>query len=226
MKAHSQVLHPNAGSNVGDWNKSWVLHCLDKVHKPLYERVEFSREYFSVVLNNMTLPVLLGYRDIYQCPKCDKVILGEPEITDMSVENSICCDTCSTWWHLPCANLSQDVAESLESWICYSCLADVADIDSGSDSYFDHLPTTCTSCDIEMDFTDSVTTTVDNAVQTNSGLHELADPVVLCSVCSLQSIPVGQEHICTICYKRVHAWCSNHEDITRPSDFICKWCQT
>ena len=78
-----------------------------KVHKPLYERVEFNREYFSVVLNNITLfyktyalPVLLGYRDIYQCPKYDKVILEEPEITDMSVESSICCDTCSTWWHL------------------------------------------------------------------------------------------------------------------------------
>ena len=26
-----------------------------KVHKPLYERVEFNREYFSVVLNNITL---------------------------------------------------------------------------------------------------------------------------------------------------------------------------
>lgn len=79
-----------------------------KGHKPLYQRVEFNTKYVSVALNNITLynktyvlPVLLGYRNIYQCPKCDKVIMEEPEITDMSVENSICCDTCSTWWHLP-----------------------------------------------------------------------------------------------------------------------------
>ncbi|XP_015780693.1 PREDICTED: uncharacterized protein LOC107358609 [Acropora digitifera] len=127
-----------------------------KVHKPLYERVEFNREYFRVVLNNVTLfyktyvlPVLLGYRDIYQCPKCDKVILEEPEITDMSVENSVCCDTCSTWWHLPCANLLEDAAESLESWMCPSCLVEVADSHSDSDKDFDDVPTTCTSCDIE-----------------------------------------------------------------------------
>ena len=86
------------------------------------------------------------------------------------------------------------------------------------------MPTTCTSCDIEMDLTDSVTTTLDNAVQTNSSLHVLADPVVVCNVSSLQSIPVGQEHICTICYKHVHAWCSNHEDITRSSYLVCKQC--
>ena len=52
--------------------------------------------------------------------------------------------------------------------MCYSCLVDVADSDSDSDSDFDDVSTTCTSCDIEMDSTDSVTATVDNAVQTNS----------------------------------------------------------
>ncbi|XP_044181445.1 uncharacterized protein LOC122962426 [Acropora millepora] len=144
----------------------------------------------------------------------------------MSVENSVCCDTCSTWWHLPCANLLEDAAESLESWMCPSCLVEVADSHSDSDRDFDDVPTTCTSCDIEMDVRDSVTKTLDNAIQSNSSLHVLADPVVLCSVCSLQNIPVnvGQEHICTICYKPVHAWCSNHEDITRSSDLVCKLC--
>ena len=111
--------------------------------------MEFNREYFRVVLNNITLfnktytlPVLLGYRGIYQYPKCDKVILEEPEITDMSVENSVCCDTCSTWWHLPCANLLEDAAESLESWMCPSCLVEVADSHSDSDRGFDDVPTT------------------------------------------------------------------------------------
>ena len=59
----------------------------------------------------------------------------------------------------------------MESWTCYSCLVDVADSDSDSDSDFD-VPTTCTSCDIEMNFIGSVTTTVDNAVQTNSHFHD------------------------------------------------------
>lgn len=80
-----------------------------------------------------------------------------------------------------------------------------------SDSDFDDVPTTCTSCDSEMDFTDNVTTTANNAVQTNSRFHVLADPVVLCSVCSSWGIHVGQQHICIICDKPVHAWCSNHE---------------
>ena len=69
--------------------------------------------------------------------------------------------------------------------MCHSCLVEVADSHSDSDRDFDDVPTTCTSCDIEMDVTDSVTTTLDNAIQTNSSLHELADLVGLCSVCSL-----------------------------------------
>ena len=108
--------------------------------------------------------------------------------------------------------------------MCHSCLLEVAGSDSDSDRDFDDVPTTCTSCDIEMDVTDTVTTTLDNAVQTNSSLHVLADPVVLCSVSSPQTIPVGQEHICTICYKPVHAWCSNHEEINRSSDLVRKRC--
>lgn len=142
-----------------------------KVYKLLYERVEFNREYFSVVLNNIilfykiyVLLVLLGYRDIYQCLKCDKVILEELEIIDMLVENSICCDICSIWWYLLCVNFLQDVVELLELWMCYSCLVDVVDSDFDSDSDFDDVFIICIFCDIEMDFIDSVIVIVDNVV--------------------------------------------------------------
>ena len=69
--------------------------------------------------------------DIFDCPKCNKVILKEDEIGDSTKENSICCDTCGTWWHLPRADLTMSTADALDSWVCQSCLADVVNaIDS------------------------------------------------------------------------------------------------
>ena len=95
-------------------------------------------EFCLNVVNNITLfyksfvlPCLLGYRDIFDCPKCNKVILKEDEIGDSTKENSICCDTCGTWWHLPRADLTMSTADALDSWVCQSCLADVVNaIDS------------------------------------------------------------------------------------------------
>ena len=105
---------------------------------PYYERVELDMEFCLNVVNNITLfyksfvlPCLLGYRDIFDCPKCNKVILKEDEIGDSTKENSICCDTCGTWWHLPRADLTMSTADALDSWVCQSCLADVVNaIDS------------------------------------------------------------------------------------------------
>ena len=95
-------------------------------HKPLYERVEFDGDFCASVVMNITLfykayvlPCLLGYRDIYQCPKCEKVILEEPEISEPAKENSACCDSCNTWWHLPCAGQTQNTVASMESCCCY-----------------------------------------------------------------------------------------------------------
>ncbi|CAH3115328.1 unnamed protein product, partial [Porites lobata] len=112
--------------------------------QPLYERVELDLEFCLKVVNNITLfyksfvlPCLLGYRDIFECPKCDKVILESDEISDSANENSVCCDRCSTWWHLPCAELSVNSADALDSWICQSCLADAANIHDAGDDELD-----------------------------------------------------------------------------------------
>ena len=58
---------------------------------PLYERVELDIEFCLSVVNNITLfyksfvlPCLSGYRDIFECPKCAKVILEADEISDLS----------------------------------------------------------------------------------------------------------------------------------------------
>lgn len=102
-------------------------------HKPLYERVEFDRKFCAAVVNNITLfykayvlPCLLGYRDIYQCPKCNKVILETPGISDPAK-----------------AGQTQNTVDLIDSWVCYSCLVDAADIDSACDSAdnYDDLPT-------------------------------------------------------------------------------------
>ncbi|KAK2552801.1 Exonuclease [Acropora cervicornis] len=94
---------------------------------PYYERVELDMEFCLNVVNNITLfyksfvlPCLLGYRDIFDCPKCNKVILEADEISDSAKENSICCDTCGTWWHMPCADLTMSTADALDSWVCQS----------------------------------------------------------------------------------------------------------
>jgi len=88
---------------------------------PLYKRIELDMEFCLNVVNNITLfyksfvlPCLLGYRDIFHCLKCNKVILEEEEISDSAKENSICRDTCSTRWHLPCADLTMSTADALD----------------------------------------------------------------------------------------------------------------
>ena len=174
---------------------------------PLYERVELDIEFCLSVVNNITLfyksfvlPCLLGYREIFECPKCAKVILEADEISDLSNENSVCCDSCSTWWHLPCAKLTVHVADTLDLWLCQSCLADAANLhDPQDDDLNFHL-------------------------NEESEESESATFVNVCRVCSLKSIPVNGEHTCTVCKKAVHAWCSNHENITCSADLVCNYC--
>lgn len=43
--------------------------------------------------------VLLGLRNIYFCPTCEKVILEGEELPGNSPDNSICCDHCEAWFH-------------------------------------------------------------------------------------------------------------------------------
>ena len=174
---------------------------------PLYERIELDMKFCLTVVNNITLfyksfilPCLLGYRDIFDCPKCNKVILEEDEISNSEKENSICCDTCSTWWHLPCADLTISTADALDSWVCQSCLTDAARAIDNED-------------DLEFNFAQESEETV-----TFTGLNHV------CPVCSMKSIPVNGEHVCTVCKKAVHAWCSNHENITSSADLICDYC--
>jgi hypothetical protein len=190
----------------------WVCgmdHCFfigwTNGHSPLYETIQLDEEFCLSVVNNLTLfyktyvlPCLLGYRSILLCPKCDKVILEKEEI-NTEKENSICCCSCVTWWHFPCAGVSQPSAELVDSWMCFSCLIDAADHADESDT---------------SDGEDEGASCSNTALTSSS----------VCSVCHLKEIPVGREHICTICGKAVHAWCSNHEDITSSANLICSYC--
>ena len=176
-------------------------------NKPLIERITFDRDFVATRVNAITLfykayvlPCLLGYRDVFQCPKCSDVILEEAEINIPAKENSVCCDQCGSWWHLPCAGLDESCIDSQEQWFCSACLIDIAD-SGNKDS------------DIEHDTDDEANP---------SGLNSNH----ICSVCSINSIPVAGEHVCTICNKAVHAWCSNHEEITDSSQLVCNYCSS
>ena len=68
--------------------------------RPLYEKIKLGNEFITKVVNNLTLfyksyvlPCMLGYQNIFQCPKCEKVMLEDKEISNPSKENSICCDS-------------------------------------------------------------------------------------------------------------------------------------
>lgn len=187
-------------------------------HKPFYERIEYDQVFCDKVVTNLTvfyksyvLPCLLRYRSIFQCPKCEKVILEEQEINQAAHENSVCCDNCGTWWHLQCAGLTTQCAEALDSWLCFGCLTDAAS--AGNEE--------------EGDDCDDVGSGGDHDVpSTSEGSSNLRVQDKICSVCLLASIPVGGEHVCSLCGKSVHAWCSNHEDISSSADLICNYCAT
>lgn len=99
-------------------------------HKPLYEVIQYDSNLCLKAVNNITLfykayvlPCLLGYRNVYECPKCCKYILEESEINNPDKENSVCCDSCNLWWHLTCAE--SPVITSEDDWICNNCLLDI-----------------------------------------------------------------------------------------------------
>ena len=72
------------------------------------------------------------------------------------------------------------IADSLESWVCQSCLADAANvIDSDED-------------DLEFNFPQES----EQAVTSKDVNH-------VCPVCTLKSIPVNGEHVCTVSKKAV-----------------------
>ena len=128
------------------------------------------------------------------------MILEEDEISNSAKENSICRGTCSTWWHLPCADLTISTADALDFWVCQGCLADSAKAIDSDD-------------DLEFNFAQESEETV-TSIHVNH----------VCHACSMTSIPVSGEHVCTVCKKAVHAWCSNHENITSSADLIGDYC--
>ena len=90
-------------------------------------------------------------------------------------------------------------ADALDCWVCQSCLADAANaIDSNDVLEF-------------------------NFAQESEEMVTSTDVNHVCPVCSMKSIPVNGEHVCTVCKKAVHA-CSNHENITNSADLICNYC--
>lgn len=70
---------------------SWVFHCLDTrwPPAPFYERVEPDMEFCLNFVNSVTLlyqviciTVPVRVPDIFDCPKCNKAILEDDEISE------------------------------------------------------------------------------------------------------------------------------------------------
>ena len=45
----------------------------------------------------------------------------------------------------------------------------------------------------------------------------------VCPVCVMREILVGGQHISSVGENAVHAWCSNHEDITNSENLVCNY---
>ena len=54
--------------------------------------------------------------------------------------------------------------------------------------------------------------------------QDISSSIDICPVFFDTNIPVGGMHVCSLCREEVHAWCTNHEDITDSSKLICKNC--
>ena len=154
------------------------------------------------------MPCLLGFRQIFHCPRCKKLILEEDEVNEPATEGKVSCMKCKTWWHLVCAELHQEQS----TWLCYGCLVDTA-----RTTVKDRESSDEDDSDLDAMASTSLVTTFQGP-STSKGK--------VCGVCMLSSIPVGGEHICTQCGSAVHAWCSNHEDISSSADLICNFCSS
>ena len=191
-------------------------------NKPLYEKILFDHAHCDSLVNKLTifyktyvLPCLLGFRELQECPHCEKVILQESEVNNPAEEYSITCCTCKTSWHLCCAHVTESTAKSSESWLCFSCLADTCN--TGGDD-FDHLSSEGDDVNI------GASTSTASSEKSVIPFHDIGSSIDTCPVCFDTNIPVGGMHVCSLCRKKVHAWCSNHEDITDSSNLICKNC--
>jgi hypothetical protein len=196
-----------------------------QVNKPLYEKIYFDQIYFETLVNNLTifyktyvLPYLLCFRELRECPHCEKVILHDSEINNPEQECNISCCSCNTCWHLSCAQLTKRTADSLSSWTCFNCLTDACGLNGDN---FDEVDTNSEkSIDDEK--------SIDNVgASTSAASEKSVIPFIninVCSVCLDDTIPVGGMHICSLCRGKVHAWCSNHEDITNSANLVCNNC--
>ena len=95
--------------------------------------------------------------------------------------------------------------KSMDAWICCSCLVD--NVGPWHDN-----------------FGEKEATELDPGASTSQDVSLSGEMNNVCSVCCIEDIPVGGEHVCTVCKNALHAWCSNHEDITTSSELVCNYC--
>ena len=179
-------------------------------HKPLYEKILFDHTHCDSLVNKLTifyktyvLPCLLGFRALH----CEKVILQESEVNNPAQECSITCCTCKTSWHLSCAHVTESTVKSSESWLCFSCLADTCSTGGG---------------DFDDDVNIGASTSTASSEKSVILFKDIGASIDIYPVSFDTNIPVGGMHVCSLCGKKVHARCSNHEDITDSSNLICK----
>ena len=114
---------------------------------------------------------LLGFRELQECPHCEKVILQESEINNPAQECSITCCTCKMSW--------LSLAESLQSWLCFSCLADTCSTGGGD---FDDLDS-----EGDDDVNSRASTSTASSEKSVIPFQDISSSIDICPVCLIQT---------------------------------------
>ena len=105
------------------WTSKDLIVELTEPNDPHYQNVERS---LSIFFRSYICPILLGYKELSFCAKCEKVLLEQNEIEkgqDEIDHNSIQCDQCMCWYHYKCQALQLKDANTLgDNWYCNLCM--------------------------------------------------------------------------------------------------------
>ena len=97
------------------WTSKHLIVELIEPNDTYYQNVEFS---LNIFFRSYICPILLGYKELPFCVKCEKVLLEQNKI-----EKQNQCDHCMCWYHYKCQVLQLKDAEAVgDNWYSNLCL--------------------------------------------------------------------------------------------------------
>jgi hypothetical protein len=83
------------------------------------------QEKLSNCFKAYSVPYLLSAKQLWICPKCEKVCC-EPDEINNPLENSVFCDCRDLWYHWKCVGIKGNPSD--DAWVCADCLMNAVDL--------------------------------------------------------------------------------------------------